>query len=354
MPRKPGYPGQAGGLALAQLLVGDVSPSGRLSQTFYRGQVAGVTDGRFCLDLEDWNDDIIGPFAMVLAATKKFCKTLDLAWGNEYLEHVPMNDYSFPPHDAGYPGRGYRFVEDPAVVCSDLNLQISKICVGRGALLGVLILMRGRIDHTDTAHTIMQTGVVADVRLMSRHSLSLLSSSIYYIACVCTGEGPNSSSFTIPTSKFMYHVETIRRISRFPTIKANFTCTFQSTLNHRGARTNGFFILSALVFRMIPSRSLVLFVKQTGWQCIQDQPSQRSPFRTLLMIIALAILRQMDLEYKSTQVKKNMHNKANFDHKHWKKWPTYQMPSAVHWHFMLDRWKSLVSPMINRQESEQS
>lgn len=64
--RLQGYPGQAGGLALAQLLVGDVSPSGRLSQTFYR---------------------------------------------NEYLEHVPMNDYSFPPRD-GYPGRGYRFVED--------------------------------------------------------------------------------------------------------------------------------------------------------------------------------------------------------------------------------------------------
>ena len=34
--RERGYPGQAGGLALAQLLVGEASPSGRLSQTFYR------------------------------------------------------------------------------------------------------------------------------------------------------------------------------------------------------------------------------------------------------------------------------------------------------------------------------
>eukprot|EP00435_Cladocopium_sp_Y103_P047492 s72_g14.t1 len=65
-----GYPGQLGGLALGQLLVGDVSPSGRLSQTFYR---------------------------------------------NEYLEHVPMNDYSFPAR-AGYPGRGYRFVQDEWVL----------------------------------------------------------------------------------------------------------------------------------------------------------------------------------------------------------------------------------------------
>ncbi|CAJ1330117.1 unnamed protein product [Effrenium voratum] len=63
-----GYPGQAGGLALAQLLVGEASPSGRLSQTFYR---------------------------------------------SEYLEHVPLSDYSFPARAADkYPGRGYRFVED--------------------------------------------------------------------------------------------------------------------------------------------------------------------------------------------------------------------------------------------------
>eukprot|EP00490_Sorites_sp_Unknown_P008545 CAMPEP_0114661884 /NCGR_PEP_ID=MMETSP0191-20121206/23571_1 /TAXON_ID=126664 /ORGANISM="Sorites sp." /LENGTH=781 /DNA_ID=CAMNT_0001896107 /DNA_START=83 /DNA_END=2428 /DNA_ORIENTATION=- len=65
-----GYPGEAGGSALAQLLVGDVSPSGRLSQTFYR---------------------------------------------NEYLQHVPMNDYSFPARP-GYPGRGYRFVKDEWVL----------------------------------------------------------------------------------------------------------------------------------------------------------------------------------------------------------------------------------------------
>lgn len=35
--------------------------------------------------------------------------------GNEYLEHVPMNDYSFPAR-AGYPGRGYRFVQDEWVL----------------------------------------------------------------------------------------------------------------------------------------------------------------------------------------------------------------------------------------------
>eukprot|EP00913_Durusdinium_trenchii_P008353 g7846.t1 len=61
-----GYPGQMGGKALAQLLVGEVSPSGRLSQTFYR---------------------------------------------EEYFQHVPMQDYSFPAR-ADYPGRGYRFVEE--------------------------------------------------------------------------------------------------------------------------------------------------------------------------------------------------------------------------------------------------
>ena len=61
--------------------------------------------------------------------------------------------------------------------------------------------------HTDTAQKIMQTGVIADVRLMSRHSLSLLSSLIYYIACVCIGEGPNSSSFSvIQDSHIQIHV----------------------------------------------------------------------------------------------------------------------------------------------------
>ena len=43
-----------------------------------------------------------------------------------------MNDYSFPPHDAGYPGRGYRFVEDPAVVCSDLNFKSARFTLVRG------------------------------------------------------------------------------------------------------------------------------------------------------------------------------------------------------------------------------
>ncbi|CAE7191884.1 BXL4 [Symbiodinium natans] len=67
-----GYPGQEGGTALARLLVGERSPSGRLPQTFYRDQ---------------------------------------------YLEHLPMNDYRFPAQPSTkYPGRGYRFVEDQWVV----------------------------------------------------------------------------------------------------------------------------------------------------------------------------------------------------------------------------------------------
>jgi len=67
-----GYSGEAAGEALGRLVYGLASPSGRLSQTFYR---------------------------------------------KEYTAHVAMQDYSFRPRtEDGYPGRGYRFVSDRWIV----------------------------------------------------------------------------------------------------------------------------------------------------------------------------------------------------------------------------------------------
>ncbi|CAE7837737.1 Beta-xylosidase/alpha-L-arabinofuranosidase 2 [Symbiodinium microadriaticum] len=67
-----GYSGEAAGEALGRLVYGLASPSGRLSQTFYR---------------------------------------------KKYTAHVAMQDYSFRPRtEDGYPGRGYRFVSDRWIV----------------------------------------------------------------------------------------------------------------------------------------------------------------------------------------------------------------------------------------------
>jgi len=63
-----GYPGMAAGTALASLLFGVESPSGRLTQTFYK---------------------------------------------SSYLEHISIRDMNTRPDNAtGYPGRFYKFVDD--------------------------------------------------------------------------------------------------------------------------------------------------------------------------------------------------------------------------------------------------
>ena len=100
-----GYPGQAGGISIAQTIFGDNNPSGRLSHTFYR---------------------------------------------SNFVDRVSMYDYNMRPNPAtGNPGRTYRFHQDPVVYpfghglsytkfqfhwiqphtflsCSDLNKQLDQ------------------------------------------------------------------------------------------------------------------------------------------------------------------------------------------------------------------------------------
>lgn len=116
-----GYPGQAGGVAIAETLFGENNPSGRLTQTFYPASF-----------IEAWKNPSVGYFDMNMR----------------------------PSRDSGNPGRGYRFYTGEPVYAfgsglSYTKFEYSELTLGRLASTWAVEIQVTNVGRKDGRHTIL-------------------------------------------------------------------------------------------------------------------------------------------------------------------------------------------------------